>query len=181
MMNGSSSGVKDMAGHQMWNNVGHSQQQQQVIQVPSQQQQQHHRNNVVDDREENQSLRSDHSNSMGGLSSSNRIQSSSRSSRHHQHGRPLASTQSNKSSSSGHHRSHRSVCVHFHLLNFLNEKGPTSMSRTRCFSSHLMALNGKTRDIAPFGPWAGPNLFLIFPFMESHRRFYTFFFFFLFW
>nr|CAH0112742.1 unnamed protein product [Daphnia galeata] len=110
MMNGSSSGVKDMAGHQMWNNVGHSQQQQQqVIQVPSQQQ--HHRNNVVnvDDREENQSLRSDHSNSMGGgLSSSNRIQSSSsRSSRHHQHGRPLASTQSNKSSSSGHHRSHR--------------------------------------------------------------------------
>jgi hypothetical protein len=112
MMNGSSSGAKEMGGHQMWNNVGHPQQQQMqspVAQPPLPPHHQH-RNNVVDDREENQSLRSDHSNSMaGGLSSSNRAHS--RSSRHqHQHSnRPLASTQSGKSTSSGHHRSHRSV------------------------------------------------------------------------
>jgi hypothetical protein len=112
MMNGSSSGAKEMGGHQMWNNVGHPQQQQMQSPVaqPPLPPPHHHRNNVVDDREENQSLRSDHSNSMaGGLSSSNRAHS--RSSRHqHQHSnRPLASTQSGKSTSSGHHRSHRSV------------------------------------------------------------------------
>ncbi|XP_046651621.1 vang-like protein 2 [Daphnia pulicaria] len=112
MMNGSSSGAKEMGGHQMWNNVGHPQQQMQSpVAQPPLPPPHHHRNNViVDDREENQSLRSDHSNSMaGGLSSSNRAHS--RSSRHqHQHSnRPLASTQSGKSTSSGHHRSHRSA------------------------------------------------------------------------
>lgn len=101
MMNGSSAVGKDMAGHQMWNNVGHTQPQMPPPAIP----QHHHRSNNIAD-EENQSLRSDHSNSMAGLSS-NRVQST-RSSRH-QPNRPLASSQSNKSNNSGHHRSHRST------------------------------------------------------------------------
>lgn len=103
MMNGSSAVGKDMAGHQMWNNVGHTQPQMPPPAIP----QHHHRSNNIAD-EENQSLRSDHSNSMAGLSS-NRVQST-RSSRH-QPNRPLASSQSNKSNNSGHHRSHRSIFV----------------------------------------------------------------------